>query len=60
MQPAQKKTGSKKPAKTKAGEVVGDKDSLIASKQDLEHRIKALKKIIKQLSDEEKPKDESL
>ncbi len=54
MQSKPKKPGSKKQAKAKAGEADGDKSFLMASKQDLEQRIKALKKIIKHLSDADK------
>ncbi len=60
MQSAQKKPGSKKPAKAIAGDANDKNSSLELSKQSLRQRIKALKKIIKQLSGEDKPKHESL
>ncbi len=44
----------KKSGKAKEAEAEDHENSLDASKQSLEHRIKALKKIIRQLSDNDK------
>ncbi len=54
MKSIKKKTVSKKRGKVKEAE--DNARSLDASKQSLDHRIKALKKIIRHLSDDEKLK----
>ncbi len=50
MKPSQKIPGSQKPSKAKAAKAPGDGAAQDAGKQSVEHRIKALKKIIKQLT----------
>ncbi len=50
MQSKPKKPGSKKPAKGKAAKAPGNEATQDAGKLSVEHRIKALKKIIKQLT----------
>jgi vesicle coat complex subunit len=55
MKSKKNKTISKKSSKAKEAEAEAEDNekALDASKQNLEHRIKALKKIIRQLSDDD-------